>query len=105
MCDGMGWFWDHYLPDPAQRVHPDASPLRAESLAGVAPATVVVCELDPLLDEGVAYARKLKAAGVPVRLSTYQGMIHGFVRMYAVIDRSHDLSAEIAQSLGDAFNS
>jgi acetyl esterase len=100
---GMAWFWDHYVPDPSARRHPDASPLRAGSLAGVAPATVVVCELDPLRDEGVAYARRLEADGVPVRLSTYQGMIHGFIRMYAVIDRSHDLGAEIAQSLKESF--
>jgi acetyl esterase len=100
---GMAWFWEHYIPDPDARRHPDASPLQAASLAGVAPATVVVCEFDPLRDEGVAYARKLEAAGVPVRLSTYQGMIHGFIRMHAVIDRSHDLTAEIAESLGRAF--
>ena len=102
---GMAWFWDHYAPDPSDRRHPDASPLQAASLAGVAPATVVVCELDVLRDEGVAYARRLEAEGVGVRLSTYPGMIHGFIRMYAVIDRSHDLGAEIAQSLKDAFKS
>jgi acetyl esterase len=101
--DAMAWYWGHYVPDPAARTHPDASPLRAGSLAGVAPATVVVCELDPLRDEGVAYARKLKAGGVPARISTYGGMIHGFIRMYAVIDRSQDLSDEIAQSLSEAF--
>ena len=101
--DGMAWFWDHYVPDPAARRHPDASPLRAGSLAGVAPATVVVCELDPLRDEGVAYAAKLAADGVPVRLIEYQGMIHGFIRMYAVIDRSHQLGAEIAHAWREAF--
>ena len=100
---GMGWFWDHYLPDPAARAHPDASPLRAESLAGTAPAHVVVCELDPLLDEGEAYSRRLEAEGVPVRLSRYPGMIHGFVRMFAVIDRSHDLMREMSEALRQAF--
>jgi acetyl esterase len=100
---GMAWFWDHYVPDAAGRAHPEASPLRAGSLAGTAPAHVVVCELDPLLDEGEAYARKLEADRVPVRLSRYAGMIHGFVRMFAVIDRSHDLMEEMAGALGEAF--
>jgi acetyl esterase len=100
---GMAWFWDHYLPDPAARTHPEASPLRASSLAGVAPATVVVCELDPLRDEGVAYAARLEAEGVPTRLLRYEGMIHGFARMFAVIDRSHQLMSEIAKTLEEAF--
>ena len=100
---GMGWFWDHYLPDPAARTHPDASPLRARSLAGVAPATIAVCELDPLRDEAVAYAARLEAEGVPTRLLRYDGMIHGFARMFAVIDRSHQLLAEIAADLEAAF--
>ncbi|HEX6348551.1 MAG TPA: alpha/beta hydrolase [Candidatus Dormibacteraeota bacterium] len=100
---GMGWFWDHYVPDPAQRTHPDASPLRAESLARVAPATVAVCELDPLRDEGVAYAERLHAEGVPTRLLRYEGMIHGFARMFALIDRSHDLMAEVATGLKESF--
>jgi acetyl esterase len=101
--DGMAWFWDHYVPDPAGRAHPEAAPLRADSLAGTAPALVVVCELDPLLDEGEAYARRLEAEGVPVRLQRYPGMIHGFVRMFAVIDRSHDLMKEMAGALQQAF--
>ncbi len=100
---GMGWFWDHYVPDPAARMHPEASPLRAPSLAGVAPATVVVCELDPLCDEGLAYAARLEAEGVPTRLLRYEGMIHGFARMFAVIDRSHQLVAEVAEGLQEGF--
>jgi len=100
---GMRWFWDHYLGG-ADGAHPDASPLRAPSLAGVAPALVVVCGLDPLRDEGVAYAGRLREAGVPARLSEYDGMIHGFVRMSAVIDRSRDVQDEVALALRSAFS-
>src|SRR5215831_9228637 len=99
----MRWFWDHYLGGADGR-HPEASPLRAESLAGLAPALVVVCEFDPLRDEGVAYAEQLQEAGVPVRLSEYEGMIHGFVRMPAMIDRSQDLLHELGRFLADAFD-
>src|SRR5215472_11599453 len=96
----MRWYWDHYLGG-TDGVHPEASPLRAESLAGVAPALVVVCEFDPLRDEGIAYAERLREAGVPVRLSEYEGMIHGFLRMQAMIDRSHDLLHEMGRFLAD----
>jgi acetyl esterase len=99
---GMRWYWDHYLGG-ADGSHPDASPLRAASVDGVAPALVVVCGLDPLRDEGVAYAERLRAAGVPVELSEYEGMIHGFIRMNAVIDRSADLQDEVARALRAAL--
>jgi len=99
----MRWYWDHYLGG-ADGLHPEASPLRAESLAGVAPALVVVCEFDPLRDEGVAYAERLRQAGVPVRLSEYEGMIHGFIRMQALIDRSQDLLNELARFLAGTLS-
>jgi acetyl esterase len=99
---GMRWYWDHYLGG-ADGAHPDASPLRAASLAGVAPALVVVCGLDPLRDEGVAYAERLRASGVPARLSEYEDMIHGFLRMPAVIDRSRNVLDEVGAALRDAL--
>ncbi|WP_239456536.1 alpha/beta hydrolase [Nocardioides solisilvae] len=76
----MTWFAQHYLgdfPDPAD---PRLSPLRGD-VAGVAPAVVVVAQFDPLRDEGTAYADALAAAGVPVQVETFSGMIHGFVDM------------------------
>jgi acetyl esterase len=99
---GMRWYWDQYLGD-ADGAHPDASPLRAASLAGVAPALVVVCGLDPLRDEGVAYAERLRASGVPAEVSEYEDMIHGFLRMPAVIDRGRDVQDEVGRALREAL--
>jgi acetyl esterase len=98
----MEWFWNHYLPD-GDRFVPDASPLRADDVRGTAPALVITAEFDPLRDEGDAYARRLEEAGVPVTLSRYDGMIHGFFRMPGVVDRANDALAEAVEALRAAF--
>jgi acetyl esterase len=100
---GMAWFWDQYVPS-GDRFHPDASPLRATSLAGTAPATIVIAEYDPLRDEGEAYAARLVEAGVPVRLHRYDGMIHGFFRVPAMIDRANEALADVAAAAREALD-
>ena len=78
---GMRWFWDLYAPDPKMRDEPYASPLRAKDLSGLPPAHVVTAECDPLLDEGRAYAARLREAGVTTTYVEYPGMVHGFTGM------------------------
>ncbi len=72
--------WRHYLGDPDSRgdVSPYAAPGRAEDLSGLPPAYVLTAELDPLRDEGIEYATRLMAAGVPTELHTVAGACHGF---------------------------
>jgi len=101
--DLMIWFWNHYLTDEDSAADPYVSPLRAEDLSRLPQALIITAEYDPLRDEGEAYARRLKAAGVPVTLSRYDGMIHGFIRMTARLDQARTALNEVADVLKGAL--
>lgn len=77
----LQWYWDQYVPDPADRAHPYASPLHADSHAGLPPAVLVLAGHDPLHDEGRDYAEALRRAGVPVTECFFEGGVHGFMTM------------------------
>src|SRR5580692_537252 len=97
--DAMIWFWDHYAPDAASRAKPDACPLQAESLAGLAPAIVLTAEHGVLRDEGEVYAERLRAAGVPVEHRRFPGQMHGFFTMVNVLPGSADGIAYVTEQL------
>jgi acetyl esterase len=99
----MRWFWDHYVPDPAERVHAYASPLRAESHSELPPALVITAEYDPLRDEGEAYAKALEKAGVAVQCSRYAGMLHGFVAFTGLVDQAQRAVDEAAEAMRRAL--
>lgn len=89
--DLMRYFRKHYLADPRQASDERASPLLAGSLAGLPRSTVVVCGFDPLIDEGVAYAEALRAAGVETELLTIDDQIHGYLLMDGAIPEAGEL--------------
>jgi acetyl esterase len=95
----MRWYWDQYLASPEDGASPLASPLRAEDLSGLPPALVVTAGYDVLRDEGLAYADRLKEAGVPVEVQHYPGMIHGFFQMADSFDEGMRAISEAGRAL------
>ena len=105
----MRWYWDQYCPAGVDRNQPEISPLRLADAAGLPPAMVVLAQLDPLRDEGLAYAAKLAAAGVAVVTRCDPAMIHGYLAAAASIPASAQAIAESARwiraRLDDALTS
>ncbi|WP_431024944.1 alpha/beta hydrolase [Halomonas sp. H5] len=92
----MAWFWEQYLPNRAAADDPRACPLRAPRLDGLPPTTLVTAGLDPLRDEGRAYARRLQEAGVAVEHREYASAIHGFMSFIDGVDLAREAVEEVA---------
>ncbi|MFI8257480.1 alpha/beta hydrolase [Streptomyces filamentosus] len=103
-ADHLRWYWDAYLPDPADRTHPYAAPLAHADLAGLPPAHVVTAGLDPLRDDGTAYAAALASAGVAVQAHHYPGMFHGFLSMAAALPEATAARTTAFTVLRDALS-
>lgn len=101
--DLMKWFWKHFIEDEGQANDPYVSPLRAKNFSDLPPALIVTAEYDPLRDEGQAYCKRLEEAGVNVTMLRYPGMIHGFIRMTARLDKAKEALDEIAGSLREVL--
>lgn len=99
----MEWFRNHYLSTPADAQDWRASPIKAASFKGVAPALIITAECDVLHDEGARYAEALSAAGVPVDYQDCPGMIHGFFGMAPDVDAAVAAQAKVAAALKRAL--
>jgi acetyl esterase len=97
------WFFAHYMQG-ANRHDWRFAPLEAPDLEGLAPAAVILAECDPLVDEGLAYADRLRAAGVPVQLDLLRGVTHDFIKMGRALKAADSALAFAAQALKDAWN-
>ncbi|MCX5197172.1 alpha/beta hydrolase [Streptomyces sp. NBC_00249] len=104
----LRWFWEQYLGPGGDGRHPLASPLRA-ALAGLPPAHVVTAGCDPLRDEGAAYVRALRAAGVRAARDHHQGMFHGFLALPGLLPQARQaldrLGGAVASTLSDGKTS
>jgi len=95
----MQWFRNHYVADSDDARNPDASPLLARDLHGLPPALVITAECDPLRDEGEAYAKRLRDAGVEVTETRYAGMIHPFFSLAGALPQALDAYQQIADAV------
>jgi acetyl esterase len=96
-ADAMRWFYTHYLPAWAEGAHPDASPLRASNLSGLAPAFIATAGFDPLRDEGRAYAARLIEAGNDMTYREIAGAVHGLWLMNGKTPATVKLIADTAE--------
>ena len=99
----VAWHWEQYLAKPEDGENPLASPLRAETLAGLPAATVITAELDPLRDEAEQYALMLLASGVAVDVRRYNAVPHGFFAMPGIYHPGREAQAYAAACLAAAF--
>ena len=99
----MAWFFQHYAT-PADAMNPYALPIKAGSLSGLPPATVITAEIDPLRSEGQAYAEKLQAAGVPATHRDFKGVTHEFFGLGAALPLARDAQRFAGECLKEAFN-
>ncbi len=100
----MVWFFENYFGSPEDGKQAYASPLLAKDLTNLPPALVMTAEYDVLCDEGDAYAERLREAGVQVRHSRYEGMIHGFIRHTSLFDQANEAIREIADALNHGID-
>jgi acetyl esterase len=95
----MGWFFDCYARDRSDLANAELAPLRTPDLSGAPRAIVVVAEIDPLRDDGLRYAQRLRDAGVEVTLLNYERMPHGFFSRPTVFDDGADAIARVGAQL------
>ena len=98
----IDWFFDQFIPRE-QRGDWRFAPLNAPDVEGVAPAWFGLAELDPLVDDGIAYADKLRLAGVPVDLEIYRGVTHEFIKMGRALPEARQAHADAAAALQRAW--
>ena len=101
--ENMDWYEEQFLGAHQDRRDPRISPLLAPELAGVAPAMVVTAGFDPLRDEGEAYARRLRGAGVPCTLRRYPGSVHGFIHVLIAGTTAREALSEMGGALRTAL--
>jgi acetyl esterase len=99
----IDYFFDLYIPNRQDREDWRFAPLMADDVDGVAPAWFGLAECDPLVDEGLAYADKLRAAGVAVDLELYRGVTHEFIKMGRAIAEAKRAHMDAARALKQAL--
>ena len=97
------YFYSHYIRTDADLKDPLLSPAHASNFRGLPPALIITAEYDPLRDEAEVYGETLRKAGVPVEMTRYNGMFHGFFGMGEFLEKGKQAVAQAAQALRRAF--
>jgi acetyl esterase len=103
--NSITWFYKQYLRNGKDANDFRFAPLMLDDLSGLPPSLIIVAGYDPLRDEGIEYAKKLIEAGNRVRLSNYEGMVHGFFLMGGAVDAARRAVTESANAMREAFDS
>jgi acetyl esterase len=98
-ADTVQWFFAQTLRQPGDRQDWRFAPLEARSLEGVCPVHLVLAELDPLVDDGLAYAQRLREAGVPVNCTVVAGVLHAFLQHAGRVPQAIEAHAMIGERL------
>ncbi|HSN79244.1 MAG TPA: alpha/beta hydrolase [Rhodoferax sp.] len=99
----IAYFFDLYIPNLTDREDWRFAPLMADDVEGVAPAWFGLAECDPLVDEGLQYADRLRASGAMVDLEIYRGVTHGFITMGRAIPEASRAHMDAARALKNSF--
>jgi len=99
----MDWFMGHYMGPGDDPAHPKLSPLKEADLSGLAPAVIATAGFDPLVDQGEAYAKRLREAGVPVAYRCYDSLAHAFVAFGGAVPAADKASREVAGLVREAY--
>ena len=103
--EAMRWYWNTYLPNPADRKNPLAVPALAKDFRNLPPTIILTAENDPLVDDGKNFAELLKSADIPVIYKDYPGQIHGFFNLATVTDDAIKLHEDCANLINQVMNS
>jgi acetyl esterase len=99
----MEFYWNCYIPQPELAELPYVLAAKAPTLRGLPPATIVLADCDPLYSEGVAYAQRLRADGVPAELRVCDGMIHAFFSFIGLFAQGREAAIAAARTVGEAL--
>ncbi|MDQ0466395.1 acetyl esterase/lipase [Caulobacter ginsengisoli] len=101
--DTMDWFMGHYMGPGDDPADPRLSPIKAADLKGLAPAVIATAGFDPLVDQGEAYARRLREAGVAATYRRYDSLAHAFTAMTGAVPAADAACREIAGLVRAAY--
>jgi acetyl esterase/lipase len=100
----MAFYWKCYVPEPHVQESPYVLASKADTLRGLPPATIVLAQCDPLFDQGVRYAERLRSDGVPAEVRVYDGMIHAFFSFTGLFPQGREAVTAAARTVGAALS-